>query len=77
MTQKQIETKIQEALPHCDVVVMDLTGSGDHWEVRVASHQFAGLSRIKQHQLIMDLFSPELKSGELHALAIKTIIKEE
>ncbi|MCB0363257.1 MAG: BolA family transcriptional regulator [Bdellovibrionales bacterium] len=75
MNQDQIESRIRDAMPDSDVAVFDLTGGGDHWEVRVTSRAFSGQSRIRQHQSIMDLFAQELKSGEVHALSIKTIVK--
>ncbi|MBK7843427.1 MAG: BolA family transcriptional regulator [Bdellovibrionales bacterium] len=75
MTLEQIETRIRQAFPDADVAVFDLTGGGDHWEVRVASSSFSGKTRIRQHQSIMDLFAKELKSNEVHALSIKTLIK--
>lgn len=58
-----------------DIQVQDLTGTSDHWEVAVKSSAFKGLSRIEQHQHVMKVFAPELKTGEVHALSIKTIIK--
>ncbi len=58
-----------------DIQVHDLTGTSDHWEVFVRSSAFAGLSRVEQHQHVMRAFGPELKTGEVHALSIKTGIK--
>lgn len=58
-----------------DIHVNDLTGTSDHWEVSVKSSAFNGLSRIEQHQHVMKAFAPELKTGEVHALSIKTTIK--
>ena len=51
---------------------MDLTGTENHYEVFVRSSLFTGLSRIEQHQKVMAAFAAELKTGEVHALAIKT-----
>lgn len=58
-----------------DIQVFDLTGTSDHWEVSVASSAFKGLSRVEQHQHVMKAFAAELKTGEVHALSIKTSIK--
>ena len=73
MEQVQIENRLKSAFPDGHILVMDLTGGGDHWEVRVSSSRFNGLSRIQRHQEVMKLFDAELKSGELHALSIKTL----
>lgn len=75
MNAQQIEERLMQTFPDADVVVNDLTGTEDHWEVRVASKDFDGLSRIKQHQAVMGAFDPELKTGEVHALSIKTLVK--
>ncbi len=64
-----------DASPDSDIQVFDLTGTSDHWEVAVKSSAFSGLSRIEQHQHVMKAFAPELKTGEVHALSIKTAIK--
>ncbi|MCB0350395.1 MAG: BolA/IbaG family iron-sulfur metabolism protein [Bdellovibrionales bacterium] len=75
MTPEEMENRIKAAYPDCDVAVIDSTGTQDHFDVRVASGLFKDLTRIKQHQAIMALFQDELKTGEVHALAIKTIVK--
>ena len=61
--------------PITDIEVFDLTGTSNHWEVSVKSTAFQGLSRVEQHQHVMTAFAPELKTGEVHALSIKTAIK--
>lgn len=74
MTPEQMKSRLQEAFPGDEVEVVDLTGTEDHYEVSVKSNKFQGLSRIKQHQLVMQSFSAELKTGEVHALSIQTRI---
>ena len=64
-----------DANAETDLEVFDLTGTSDHWEVSVKSPAFSGLSRVEQHQHVMKAFGPELKTGEVHALSIKTSIK--
>lgn len=61
--------------PITDIEVFDLTGTSNHWEVSIKSPSFKGLSLIEQHQHVMKAFAPELKTGEVHALSIKTFIK--
>ncbi len=70
-----MEQRLRQAYPDADVVVIDLTGTQDHYEVRIASGQFAGQSRIAQHKAVMKVFDDELKTGEVHALTIKTLSK--
>lgn len=75
MTPEQIKERLQSSYPQSQVEVVDLTGTHDHYEVFVESSAFAGLSRIQQHQHVMACFAAELKTGEVHALSIKTKIK--
>ncbi len=74
MTQEMMIQKLTQAYPNSNIQVFDLTGTQDHWEVSVESKAFAGKTRIQQHQDIMAVFSEELKSGEVHALSIRTKI---
>lgn len=75
MTPEQMKERLEQNYPDSKVEVFDLTGTQDHWEVYVESAKFTGLSRIQQHQHVMSCFGPELKTGEVHALSIKTKIK--
>jgi stress-induced morphogen len=72
MTLVEMKTRLETAFPDASVDVVDLTGTEDHWEVFVKSEKFTGMPRIKQHQLVMSAFDAELKTGEVHALSIKT-----
>lgn len=74
MKQRLIEF-YPDSHPISDIEVFDLTGTSDHWEVSVKSSAFKGLTRVEQHQHVMKAFAPELKTGEVHALSIKTAIK--
>ncbi len=74
---KAIGERILAALPGSEVEVRDTTGTGDHFEARVVSPDFAGRSMVEQHQLVYAPLQDWLKSGELHALALKTYSPEE
>lgn len=68
-----MEERLRQAFPGCAVEVVDLTGTQDHWEVRISAHELKPLSRVRKHQEVMKVFADELKTGEVHALAIKTL----
>jgi len=72
-----IRARILEALPGSEVEVHDYTGTGDHFEARVVSPDFAGKAMVQQHQLVYAPLQQWLKSGELHALALKTYSPEQ
>ena len=75
MTSENMKQRLLQHFPNATVEVTDLTGTEDHWEVAVESEKFQGMSRIQMHQSVMDAFGPELKTGEVHALSIRTKIK--
>ena len=69
---EKVKQRIATAFPDADVDVKDLTGTGDHFEARVVSAEFDGKSMIDQHKLVYAPLQDWLKSGELHALALRT-----
>ena len=70
----QVKAAITRAMPDAAVEVEDLTGGGDHLQVKVVSTAFAGLNRIKQHQLVYGALQQELASEAIHALALHTSV---
>lgn len=76
MTSESMKDRLTAAYPDAHVEVFDLNGQGSYWEVTIESSAFKGLNRVQQHQAVMGVFAPELKTGEVHALSIKTKIKD-
>lgn len=72
LTEEQIKARIVAAFPDATVEVKDTTGTGDHFEARVVTLAFKGKSMVQQHQLVYAPLSDWLKTGELHALQLKT-----
>jgi acid stress-induced BolA-like protein IbaG/YrbA len=72
-----IRATILKALPGSTVEVKDTTGTGDHFEALVVSPQFAGKSMIEQQRAVYAPLDAWLKTGELHALALKTYSPEQ
>ena len=70
-TPDEIKQRIESAIPESSAEVEDWTGGGDHFRATVGSPAFAGLSRIQQHKLVMDLFAGEI-GGSIHAFSVKT-----
>lgn len=67
-TIKQI---IIEALPSAKVHAHDMTGGGDHWQVKVVAKEFESCSLIEQHQMIYKALG-SLMDKEIHALSLDT-----
>ena len=71
MAAEEIETLIRSALPDAQIEIRDLAGDGDHYAARVVSKEFAGLNRVRQHQLVYKALGGRM-GGELHALQLET-----
>ena len=71
MAATQIEALIRDGIPDAEVTITDLAGDGDHYAARVVSNAFAGLSRVRQHQLVYRALGGRM-GGELHALQLTT-----
>ena len=71
MAADEIEALIRAELPDAEVEIRDLAGDGDHYAARVVSAQFAGMSRVRQHQLVYKALGGRM-GGELHALQLET-----
>ena len=76
MAASEIERLIRERIPDADVTICDLAGDGDHYAARVVSREFAGLSRIRQHQAVYSALGGRV-GGELHALQLETAVPTE
>ena len=76
MTADEIEALIRAAMPDARIEIRDLAGDGDHYAARVVSTSFAGLNRVKQHQLVYRALGGRM-GGELHALQLETAVPEE
>ncbi|MEI9965268.1 MAG: BolA family transcriptional regulator [Caulobacteraceae bacterium] len=71
MTAAELERSLREAFPGAEIEIKDLAGDGDHYSARIVSDAFAGLSRLRQHQLVYAALKGRV-GGELHALALQT-----
>jgi stress-induced morphogen len=74
MTPGALKERLVRAFPDAEVEIVDLTGTLDHYEVRIASSAFAGKSRIAQHKLVYEALG-ESVGGAIHALALKTVAR--
>jgi stress-induced morphogen len=73
MAASDIEAMIRTALPDAQIEIRDLAGDGDHYAARVISASFAGLNRVRQHQLVYKALGGRM-GGELHALQLETAV---
>ncbi len=71
MPANEIIEMIKAGIPGAVVELVDLAGDGDHYKAKVISPTFAGLSRVRQHQMVYAALQGKM-GGELHALALET-----
>lgn len=71
MPVETLHSHLAEAFPDAEIVIDDLAGDGDHYRARIVSSAFAGLPRVRQHQLVYAALKGKM-GGELHALALET-----
>ena len=73
MQAHEIEELIIKAFPDAIVKIEDMAGGGDHYSCYVETKEFAGKSRVQQHQMIYQALDGRM-GGILHALALQTKI---
>ena len=74
MAASELEAELRQAFPDADIAIEDLAGDGDHYRARIVSAAFAGVSRVRQHQLVYAALKGQM-GGVLHALALETLPK--
>ena len=55
---------------------LEVQGDGAHFEAVIVSPDFAGLSRVRRHQLVYAALGDRMRE-EIHALSMKTLSPEE
>lgn len=70
ITPEEIQRRIEEDLPGARVEIIDLTGTQDHYEVRVVAEAFSSLNALERHRRVYSIFD-DVIGGALHALSLK------
>ena len=70
---RSIEDSIRTGL---DVTHLEVTGDGAHFEAVIVSPAFAGLARVRRHQLVYGALGDRMRE-EIHALSMKTLSPDE
>ena len=73
MATESLRELLADAFPDAtELSVEDRTGTGDHFQVTVASSRFHGLSLLEQHRLVNAALAAPLADGTIHELRITT-----
>jgi stress-induced morphogen len=70
-TPQEIERMILAKMPASQVRVIDMTGTGDHFEISVVSPAFAGKPLVEQHKMLHEILAPEMDRS-IHAVKLRT-----
>lgn len=73
VTPQEIKGYIEKGLS-CQYV--EVAGDGHHFEAVIVSAEFAGKSKIAQHQLVYQALGDRMRA-EIHALSMKTLTPEQ
>jgi stress-induced morphogen len=71
MPSSEIERLIKRGIPDAKVEITDLAGDNNHYAAIIISAEFAGKSKLQQHQLVYKALGGAM-GGELHALQLQT-----
>ena len=74
MTLEEVQKKIELGINQSQVT---MEGDGCNCSAVVVSPFFEGLSLLQRQRAVLALVSEEIKSGELHALSVKTYTPDE
>lgn len=69
METETVKRLIEQGIPDAQV---DVSGDGSHFDAIVVSAVFDGKSLLQRQRMVMATVQPQIASGELHALSIKT-----
>ena len=70
---RSIEESIRAGLP---CTHLEVRGDGAHFEAVIVSPEFAGLNRVRRHQLVYAALGERMRE-EIHALSMRTLTREE
>lgn len=67
---------IRKKIPDAQVRVTDLTGTMDHFDIRVRSAAFKGVPLLDAHRMVSGALREAHADGRIHAMQIKTDVPE-
>ncbi|MBI4432298.1 MAG: BolA family transcriptional regulator [Candidatus Omnitrophica bacterium] len=76
MLPEEVKAMILAAMPDAQVSVVDMRGTGDHFDIEIISRAFAGKTLIEQHQMVFKTLAGEM-DRRIHAVQLKTRIPKE
>ncbi|TAM58821.1 BolA family transcriptional regulator [bacterium] len=73
ITEQEIADLIRRQMPDAVVEAHEWgSATGDHYDIRVVSQSFEGVTLIDRHRMVYAALDAALKDGRLHAAQLKT-----
>jgi len=74
MNEEKIRSNILNVLPDAFISFHE---KDCNFKIKIISKQFTGLNIMQRHKLILGALEKFIKSGELHAVSLETLLPEE
>jgi len=74
MNEDELRQLLSAGLGDCDI---ELQTDGNKLLLRLVGEVFDGLSRVKRQQLVYGLLNEKISSGEIHAVSMTCVGREE
>ena len=74
MTLEEVQKKLELGIEQSEVT---MEGDGCNCSAVIVSPIFEGLSLLQRQRVVLGVVKEEIKSGELHALSVKTFTPAE
>ncbi|MGE0324330.1 MAG: BolA family protein [Polyangiaceae bacterium] len=68
----ELEARLLASFPDAVVQITDLTGTQDHYELRIVSERFAGQAPLARHRMVYAALG-EAMQGPIHALSFTAL----
>lgn len=76
VSKSELLTALNNAFPDGDIELHDTVGDSNHYSLYIKSKQFSGKNKVQQHKLVYNALQ-SMFAGNLHAIQIKTEVKNE
>ena len=74
MNEEKIRSSILNVLPDAFISFHE---KDCNFKIKIISNQFTGLNILQRHKLILGALEKFIKSGELHAVSLETLLPAE
>ena len=74
MTVDEIKALLEAGIPDAEILV---EGTGGKYTVTVVTDRFEGMRPVAKQQLVYAPLNPHIATGEIHAVTMRTLTKEE